>query len=237
MGRKAKAAKPEKRTPVKFKPIVHKHAGKITEPWQIMERLIGEVDHFAPIKGANIKLWWAKDWKTDVDGIATGSQVCKASEIDRNLVEESGGETPDVFIKLAEKLWPTMSAEEKEHLLFHELCHVRPAKDSNGQQKRDAKERLLWRLARHPITAFHDEVTRYGIQSVIGRNTVLASAITAIERPLERAFVEADKERIEDVFNGQVSRMARKTEQVTTTPDVIGELQRAAASEAEKAAE
>jgi hypothetical protein len=191
--RKSSGEKPEKKSPIKIRPIPRKHAGKITEPWSIMERLIEEVDAFAHLKLAKIKLWWQKDWKTDVDNIATGAQVCKASEIDRNLAEESNGETVDLFIKLPEMQWPTLDDTEKEHRLYHELCHIKAAKDSSGKQKRDAKDRLLWRLGRHPITAFHEEIERYGLERVIGHNKAIVDAIVFAEKPLEKVFVEADE--------------------------------------------
>jgi hypothetical protein len=186
MGRQKKttAEKQEKKTPVKLRPIARKHSGKITEPWAIMERLIAEVPGFQPLRVAHVKLFWARDWKADVDGIATGAQVCKASEIDRNLVEETGGETPDVFIKLPETQWPTLDETEKEHRLFHELCHIKAAKNANGDQKRDAKDRLLWRMARHPIAAFHEEIERYGINRVIEHNGRIIRAIEDADRPL-----------------------------------------------------
>ena len=109
MARKKESGdKAEKRSPTKIKPIPRKHAGKITAPWILMERLIAEVEAFAHLKAAKIKLWWQKDWKADVDGVAIGAQVCKASEVDRNLVEESSGETIDLFIKLPEAVWTTL---------------------------------------------------------------------------------------------------------------------------------
>jgi len=182
----------EKKTPVKIRPIPRKHAGKVTEPWAIMERLIDEVAHFSHLKVARIKLFWQKDWKADVDGIATGAQVCKASELDRNIAEDAGAETPDVFIKLPESQWPTLDAIEKEHRIFHELCHVKPAKDANGEQKIDSKDRLLWRLGRHPITAFHEEIERYGVEAVIGHNAKIVESIAYADRPMEKIFDKSE---------------------------------------------
>jgi len=185
------------------------HAGKITEPWATMERLIEEVPHFAHLKVAKIKLWWQKDWKADVDSIVTGAQVCKASELDRNLVEEGGKvETVAIFVKLPEDQWPTLDAEEKEHRLFHELCHIKPAKDSNGNQKHDSKDRLLWRLGRHPIVAFHEEVDRYGVERILNHNAKIMESITHAKRPMERLFDEAEKPSGEPEVKGEESPIA-----------------------------
>ncbi|MBN2579129.1 MAG: hypothetical protein JXB10_09075 [Pirellulales bacterium] len=196
MGRKRKnenVEAKEKKSPIKVKPIPRMHAGKVTEPWRIMERLIAECTEFAHLKVAKIKLWWQRDWKADVDGIATGAQVCKASEIDRNLAEESSGETVDLFIKLPEVQWPTLDDAEKEHRLYHELLHIMSAKDFNGNQKRDSKDRLLWRLRKHPIQAFHEEIERYGADKVIGHNAAIVASIAHAERPMEKIFDRAEE--------------------------------------------
>ena len=57
MGRKRNASKQEKKTATKVRPISRKHAGKITEPWAIMEKLIAQCDNFEPLRVARIKLW------------------------------------------------------------------------------------------------------------------------------------------------------------------------------------
>lgn len=215
--RKGSGEKQEKKTPVKIRPIPRKHAGKITEPWAIMERLIEEVDHFAHLKGARIKLWWQKDWKADVDGIATGAQVCKASELDRNIAEEAGAETPDVFIKLPESQWPALDATEKEHRIFHELCHVKPAKNANGNQKRDSKDRPLWRLSRHPITAFHEEIERYGIDRVISHNEEVLKAIRHADRPLEKEFDKAEARASADWERLGIDALQKHDSRITDT--------------------
>ncbi len=190
--KKASTEKQPKKTAVKLRAIPRKHAGKITEPWAIMEGLIEECCFFAPLKIAKIKLWWQKDWKVDVDGIATGAQCSKASEMDRILAEEASGETVDLFIKLPETQWATLDEREKERRIFHELCHFKPANDSNGNQKRDAKDRLLWRLSRHPITAFAQEIERFGVDEVLGANAKIVEAIRHAERPMEKLFDQAE---------------------------------------------
>lgn len=198
MGRKkGSGEKKEKRSPVKLSAIPRKHAGKITEPWTILERLIGEMANanpmrFAHLENCKLKLWWTKDWKADPDGIVVGAQVGKASEVDRILVEESNGESPDIFIKLPKDQWPHLDDTEKEHRLFHELCHVRPALDGNGNQKRDTKERLLWRLGRHPIACFPEEIERFGTDRVIGHNSAIAASVETAARPMLAAFDAAE---------------------------------------------
>lgn len=224
MGRKKGSSTEEKKTPVKLRPIARKHAGKITEPWAIMEKMIAEKPCFEHLKVAKIKLWWQKDWKADVDGIATGAQVCKASEIDRNLAEESGGETVDLFIKLPEQQWPTLDETEKRHRIFHELCHIRPAKNAEGNQKRDSKDRLLWRLRRHPITAFPEEIEEFGIERVIGHNASVLDSIRLADRPMEKLFdqAEANAAGANGQVNGETPKLSDPEPWLTAKISEIG---------------
>lgn len=198
MGRKRKEPKDQKerKTPTKFSPILQKHAGEITEPWRILESLISQMaswPRFEHLSRCKIRLFWVKDWKADADGIAVGAQVCKANEVDRILVEESKGETPDIFIKLPKVQWPNLDDTEKEHRIFHELCHIRQALDANGHQKRDTKDRPLWRLGRCPIKAFPEEIDRFGIDRVLGHHEAIARSIEIGDRPLLAEFDKAEK--------------------------------------------
>ena len=64
-----------KKTPVKLRPILRKHQGKVTEPYRIMERLLSECPEFRDIADASIKLYWRKAWVADVDGVVVGGHV------------------------------------------------------------------------------------------------------------------------------------------------------------------
>lgn len=191
MPKKTAVAEKPKQKPISCYPVPAKNdKGKKTEPWAIMERLLKECREFDPIKLCRIRLFWQKSWKVDADGIATGAMVSKASEIDRNLVESSGGETPDVIIKIAEKVWPHLNDQGKERVIYHELCHIHPALDSLGEQKYDSKDRPLWRIGRHPVTAFAEEIARYGVDTVLGTNASIVDAGQAADAPL---LAEAEK--------------------------------------------
>lgn len=196
--KRSSGEKKEKRTPVRLSPIPRKHAGKITEPWATLERIVTEMAESNPVRfghleDCKVRLLWTKDWKADADGIVVGAQVCKANEVDRILVEESNGESPDIFIKLPKDQWPHLDATEKDHRLYHELCHIRPARDSNGEQKRDTKERLLWRLGRHPIACFPEEIDRFGVERVIGHNAAIQAAAETAVRPMTKLFDAAEE--------------------------------------------
>lgn len=207
MGRKkGTGEKKTKKTPTKLEPIRRINAGKVTEPWKLMESLRDEMaksnaDRFGHLPSCRLRMFWCKDWKADPDGIIVGAAVCKASELDRILVEEDGrgekerGETPDVFVKLPKSQWPHLADEEKRHRLFHELCHIRPALDANGKQKMDAKDRPLWRLGRHPIVAFPEEIQEFGIERVIGHNEAIKFAKDSADRPLLAVAEKKEAER------------------------------------------
>jgi hypothetical protein len=188
MGKKRSSGeKKEKKVPVKLIPIERVHAGKVVDAWKRMETLIKEMadkPRFEHLKKVKIRMFWTKDWKIDPDGNATGAKVVKASERDRLLAEENGGESPDFFIILPKEQWPHLTDEEKDQRLYHELCHIRPAMDQNGKQKVDTKDRPLWRLGRHPIVAFPEEVERFGLDSVLGRNDRIKASADAVKQPL-----------------------------------------------------
>ena len=189
----------ERKTPVRLSPIPRKHGGKVSEPWETLERLIDEMaavdqQRFGHLQNCKFRLYWVRDWKADPDGIAVGARVCKASELDRLLAEDGNGEAPDIFVKLPRDQWSYLDQTEREHRLYHELCHIRPVLDGNGHQKRDTKDRLLWRLGRHPISAFPEEIARFGVERVIGHNAAIMRSAEIAARPMMRAFDAAEQQ-------------------------------------------
>jgi len=207
MGRKRSStgANAEKKTATKVQLIPRKHAGKITEPYAIMESMIAEKPCFEHLKIASIKLWWQKDWKADVDGIVTGAMCCKASEVDRNLAEQNGDGSVDLFIKLPRDQWPGLGDTEKQHRIYHELCHFRPALNTEGNQKRDTKDRLLWRIRRHPVTAFYEEIEEFGIDRIVNHNKSVMDMIRHTDRPMEKQF-DASEEKVADTGGSTASK-------------------------------
>jgi len=187
MGRKKSKDVTEKKKPVKVRQIERKHAGKVQEPWRIMEGLIDKVEELHILKPAKWVLLWRKDWKPDVDKVVTAAQVRRASEIDRTLAGY------DLALMLPELAWKGWDAIDKEWRIFHELCHVRPVLDTEGNQVRDEKDRLQWRLRKHPITAFPEEIERYGLERVLQSSQRMEKAIEDADRPLLKAAEQAAK--------------------------------------------
>jgi len=188
MGKTKKTAngKQEKKTPVKLRPIQRTDAGKITEPWVILERLLEKCPCFKPIREVNIRMYWTRDWKPDVDGVVTGAMCAKASEKDRLAAEEAKKAVPDADVILPQTVWPTLDDTEKEQRIFHELCHIAFSKDSKGEVKRTTKDWPVVRIRRHPIVAFPEEVERFGAERVLGRYRSMAEAVEHAEMPLLR---------------------------------------------------
>ena len=200
----------EKKTPCKIRPIERKHAGKATEPWTVMERLIEEVSHFADLKVAKWALLWRKDWKPDIDGVTTLAMIRRASEFDRTLLGQTLADGLDLVLLLAESAWQGMTAEDRERMIFHVLCHPKAARDSNGNQKMDTRDRLQWRLRKHPIVAFHEEIDAYGIDSILKAGERAATAARHAERPMEKTFdaAEAVEEAVTKVAEGNAEEVA-----------------------------
>lgn len=82
MGRRRGGGVKEKdRKKVTVKLIERKHAGQITGPYRIMEKLIA--DHHPQLKDAKIALAWRYGWKATTDGHTTLGQCKKGSDLDR----------------------------------------------------------------------------------------------------------------------------------------------------------
>jgi hypothetical protein len=156
----------ERRKKTTLKKIERKHAGKITQPYAIMERLIDEVEAFEALKKARIIIVWKSGWKPTKDDILKHAQIRKLSELEREI----WGDEYDLCMLLHRELWQLngFTGEEREMDIFHELLHpVAEIDDKTGNQKKDDKNRLVWRLRNHPIQRFPEEIARYGIDKVI----------------------------------------------------------------------
>ena len=181
----------EKRVETKLRPILRKYKGKVNEPYRILAQLLAECEEFAPLRDAEIRLFYRKDWPIDADGVVTGAQCAKATEVER-LEAEAGGNKIDLKILLPEETWPTLDDTEKEHRIYHELSHFAPARDAEGKQKHDTKDRPLWRMKRHQIVAFHQEVERYGVERILCHNDAMVRQVAQADRPMERLFDQAE---------------------------------------------
>lgn len=178
MGRKRKSdnnAIEERRKKTTLRKVERKHAGRITQPYSIMERLMSEVDQFSPLRSAKIVIVWKSGWKPTKDDILKHAQIRKLSELEREI----WGDEYDLCMLLHRELWQSarFSSSQREMDIFHELCHVTAEiDDKTGDQKKDDRGRLCWRIRNHPIQRFHEEIARYGLDEVLNLDTSAKAA-------------------------------------------------------------
>jgi hypothetical protein len=179
----------QRRKKTTLRKIGRKHAGKIVQPYAIMERLIGEVDQFAPLKNAKIVIVWKSGWRPTKDEILRHTQIRKLTELEREI----WGDQYDLCMLLHRELWQSgrFTDEEREMDIFHELLHpVAEIDDKTGDQKKDDKGRLCWRLRNHPIQRFPEEIDRYGLEKVLNLDE---DAMTAVDDELSQADAQAEE--------------------------------------------
>lgn len=152
MGKRRRRNKPKKLT-IEFLPR-EDSTGQVREPYAIMERLIAT--ERADLVQARIGIAWRIGWKRDKDGLLKCGQCKKRSELDRTL------DAYDFVILLNKEAWPGFTPEQRERLIYHELCHAQIEIDDGGDEKRDEAGRLVIRGRKHDIQDFRDVVERYG---------------------------------------------------------------------------
>ena len=156
MGRKRKSgAKKRRRVTVKL--LERKHAGKVTEPYSIMERLVDGVH--SQLKNAKIAIAWRFGWKQDTDGRLRLGQTKKGSDLDRAMHKY------DFVLLVNHEAWNqgNLDDNQKLALIDHELCHCEVSNDTNGEPKTDEEGRIVYRIRKHDIEEFEDVVSRHGL--------------------------------------------------------------------------
>jgi len=141
--------------PVNFTIISEKDGGKTTEPYALMAQMRKE--NHSHIAEAKIALAWRHRVKSDKDGILKLGQCLKNSGVHREFANY------DFIILLNKMAWDAFTNEQKLALLDHELCHIMPSEDKNGEQVRDDLGRKLFRTRRHDIEEFQEIVKRHGM--------------------------------------------------------------------------
>src|SRR3990167_2134573 len=116
MARRPRAPKEKSRKKVNVKVLERLHAGKITGPYRIMEKMIE--DHHSHLSQAKIAIAWRFGWKADADGRVKLGQCKKGSDLDRELNDK------DFVILLNHEAWNRADFTEAQMnaLMDHELC-------------------------------------------------------------------------------------------------------------------
>lgn len=145
-----------KRKAINFELIEPLEGIKEPEPYRVM-RQIREKYH-QDLHEAKIALAWRKKLKHDQDGHLILGRCVKASDLQRELA------VWDFVILLNAEIWndKSFTIDKKRALIDHELCHATPALDGDGHERRDEKNRPVFRIRKHDIEEFRDVVRRHG---------------------------------------------------------------------------
>lgn len=111
------------------------------------------------LQEAKIALAWRKAFKADKDGRLILGKCVKASDLQKEFADY------DFVILLNQEVWQDadFTEDKKKALLDHELCHAVPAiDDKTGEQREDARGRLVWRIKKHDIEEFRSVVAHHG---------------------------------------------------------------------------
>jgi hypothetical protein len=159
MGRQKKlfggSEKAKKRKKVTVQLLKRSHAGKVTEPYEIMEELI-ERDR-SDLADVKIAIAWRVGWRADANGLLTLGRCRKRGDLDRELDEF------DFIVLLNKEAWQTLDETQKKALIFHELCHAQVVIDADGNPKQDDRDRLVCRIRKHDVEEFRAVTDKFGL--------------------------------------------------------------------------
>lgn len=158
MPRMRKTARKERKRVVKVqfhpRPAKPRKADPLC-PYGYLDKLVKE--YHPGLATARIAIAWMLDVKPDRDLHLTLGRCKKATDLDREFREF------DVVILLNAKAWKELTEAQRAALVDHELCHATVATDKNGEEIRDERDRLCYRMRKHDIEEFHAVVKRHGI--------------------------------------------------------------------------
>lgn len=103
-----------------------------------------------------IALAWRYGLKPNKDGQLVLGRCRKVSELDKQYAGF------DFIIILNREAWEKLAPEQRVALMHHELCHAGISTDANGNTKKDARERTMFRIRKHDIEEFGDVVAVHG---------------------------------------------------------------------------
>lgn len=139
-------------------------------PADIAARLMLLPEH-APLAEHEVQFGWLmrntpkeKGGKTELGSVHAVKTMFQGGFKDLGLQLLAGmlGYLPEYLVVINAEWWGKASAEQREALLYHELCHVKQAVDQYGALKFDRDGYPVWALVEHDVTAFNAEVARYG---------------------------------------------------------------------------
>jgi hypothetical protein len=144
-----------RRKAVKLRIAPRESSGKVTEPYQIMEKVLATDRQ--DLAGVNIAIAWHTGWRPDADGVRIHGKAVKHSELEH---DRSGF---DWTLELSEPVWKALSERDKLRLIMHELAHIHIASDKNGTPWLDDKNRVVTRTSKHDVADFKSIIQKFGL--------------------------------------------------------------------------
>lgn len=86
----------------------------------------------------------------------------KLKDLFDQLLGEFFGEIPDFLIILDAGFWEEATDQQREALMYHEMCHVKQEVDQFGELRFDIEGNPKYALVAHDLEVFNAEVQRYG---------------------------------------------------------------------------
>jgi hypothetical protein len=168
-------SKTKKRKRVLVQLLKRVHAGEVTEPYRLMEE-IRAIDH-GHLADAKIGIAWRLGWRADTDGHLRLGTCQKRTDLDREL------DGFDFMLLLNKEAWPQLNERQKRALIDHELCHAQVVIDSDGNPRKNDRDRLLCRIKKHDTEEFRAVVERHGLWTA-DLEQIARAGINDARRPL-----------------------------------------------------
>ncbi len=139
------------------------------------------------LKEARIGLAWRYGLKRNKDGHLVLGKCKKVSDLDKQFAGY------DIIVILNREAWQTLDEDQRRALMFHELCHAALSEDQNGNPKKDARGRQIYRIRKHDIEEFGEVVVQFGCYKLDLENFV-RSAMNSKKPPRPTLFDEPEAE-------------------------------------------
>jgi hypothetical protein len=108
------------------------------------------------LKDLEVVFLFRSSFPTDKDGKTPAARIKKIGPTEREFIPA------DVMIVLNWELWTSQPDIWKIAVLDHELTHVAPSINDEGERRTDAEGRPAWRIRDHEVTEFLTVIHRRG---------------------------------------------------------------------------
>lgn len=127
-----------------------------SKAYDLLDHCIDAYRKDLKIHECKIALAWRFGWKRNKDSQLILGKCKKVSDLDKQYAGF------DFIIILNAEAWKTLNEKQREALVHHELCHAAISEDMNGNPKKDARGRQMFRVKKHDIEEFGDIVAVHG---------------------------------------------------------------------------